>query len=597
MNPVLPKTIYHFILSGIMILCFTLNAQSQITFLEVLPEEGADFNEIGKDSPSIAFSDVDGDGDEDVLISGNFGITPQGPVPGFPKLYTNDDGTFTLVENTPFELIYASTLAFSDIDGDGDEDLLITGGNGNASDQTLAKLYSNDGGTFNLIEDTPFTGVIDGSIAFSDVDGDGDEDLFITGSNTTGGTVSANLYTNDGGSFNLIEDTPFVGVRYGDIAFADIDGDGDEDLLITGRNQSFSPVAELYSNDGGNFSLIEDTPFEAVSYSSAAFSDIDGDGDKDVLITGSNSMGQGSVGLYTNDGGNFTLVTGTPFSPGISGSVDFADVDGDGDEDVLITGRPSVFSGRTSLYSNEGGNFTLVPDDPFTDVSQSAAAFSDVDEDGDEDVLIVGRANVIIGYIAKLYRNTTDECIDPFPAVDESSLNTTFLGDSYLVEWDPVPGQIACQLQLLTADGEGIKRTTLFGDDVDSAVIPDFLLEPNTEYKWRVRCGCSVEPIIAGPFSSFQFFTTPGVPPMISSSPNPSEGQAFVNFTVVEEGYATLEVFDMSGRLVDVIFAGLAQPNADYRFEYDGSALPNGVYLYLLTTENEVVTEKFMIAR
>ncbi|MFT6998172.1 MAG: hypothetical protein ACJAQ4_001932, partial [Cryomorphaceae bacterium] len=35
----------------------------------------------------------------------------------------------------------------------------------------------------------------------------------------------------------------------------------------------------------------------------------------------------------------------------------------------------------------------------------------------------------------------------------------------------------------------------------------------------------------------------------------------------------------------------------EYRFEFDGSALPSGVYIYRLTTQNEVLIEKFMISR
>jgi hypothetical protein len=44
-------------------------------------------------------------------------------------------------------------------------------------------------------------------------------------------------------------DTPFDAVRYGSVAFADIDGDGDKDLLITGQNSSKEPIAKLYINN------------------------------------------------------------------------------------------------------------------------------------------------------------------------------------------------------------------------------------------------------------------------------------------------------------------------------------------------------------
>ena len=111
-----------------------------------------------------------------------------------------------------------------------------------------------------------------------------------------------------------------------------------------------------------------------------------------------------------------------------------------------------------------------------------------------------------------------------------------------------------------------------------------------------MRCGCSTNPLIANPYSSWQPFSTPGGA-IIVSQPNPTEGQSTVTFSVMEEGYTTLEVFDLSGRLVDAIFTGTAVPGADYRFEFDGSGLPNGVYTYRLTTGSEVVIDKFIIAK
>jgi len=188
------------------------------------------------------------------------------------------------------------------------------------------------------------------------------------------------------------------------------------------------------------------------------------------------------------------------------------------------------------------------------------------------------------------------DCADPFPAVDEESITTTFLGTSYLLEWDPVEGQIGCQLQLRFANGQEVDRAFAMGEDAGSKIIPGAFLEFDTDYEWRVRCGCSVDPLVVGPVSSWQPFTTPGSAEL-ASSPNPTDGQSFVTFTVEEEGNTTLEVYDMSGRLVDAIFNGVAQPNNEYRFEFDGSALPNGVYIYRLTTEFEVINDKFMIAK
>ncbi|MCH2214123.1 MAG: T9SS type A sorting domain-containing protein [Flavobacteriales bacterium] len=187
-------------------------------------------------------------------------------------------------------------------------------------------------------------------------------------------------------------------------------------------------------------------------------------------------------------------------------------------------------------------------------------------------------------------------CANPFPAVDEASLSTVFTGSAFITSWDPVPNQIGCQVQVRLASGTILGAQIIGGASVGSFNIPGGVLSPGTDYEWRVRCGCSQVPLVAGPFSSWQPFSTPGGS-AIASQPNPTEGLSTVTFNVDQEAYTTLEVFDVSGRTVDAIFTGNAQPNNEYRFDFDGSGLPNGVYTYRLTNGSEVVIDKFIIAK
>ncbi|WP_199223386.1 FG-GAP repeat domain-containing protein, partial [Brumimicrobium oceani] len=366
-------------------------------FTEVM---GTSFEEVGLGS--LVFSDVDNDGDEDIFMGGFLGSFMQSS-----RLYINDgSGFFTKVTGSPFDGVLRGSIAFSDVDNDGDEDVLITGYN--VPNRRISKLYINDGlGVFTELTGTAIEAVMRSSIAFSDVDNDGDEDLLITGENSSDQDISK-LYINDGlGFFSEVTGTPFMGVRNGSVAFSDIDNDGDEDVLITGRNSSNNPVAKLYTNNGsGVFTEVIAAPFEAVDYSSVAFSDVDNDGDEDVLITGMNSASQHTSKLYTNDGlGNFTEVLGTSFQGVVYGCVAFSDVDNDGDGDLLITGENGAGQYISKLYTNDGlGVFTEITGTPFEGVRDSFIAFSDVDNDGDEDVLITGK-NSSSQPISKLYTN------------------------------------------------------------------------------------------------------------------------------------------------------------------------------------------------
>jgi hypothetical protein len=55
-----------------------------------------------------------------------------------------------------------------------------------------------------------------------------------------------------------------------------------------------------------------------------------------------------------------------------------------------------------------------------------------------------------------------------------------------------------------------------------------------------------------------------------------------------------LELFDLKGKRIGLIYAGAAQAQTPMNFQFDTSALPQGVYIYKLTTESEVKTTKFL---
>ncbi|GHA45737.1 hypothetical protein GCM10007103_28560 [Salinimicrobium marinum] len=361
----------------------------------------------GVQNSSIAFADIDGDNDQDVLITGHDNSYNR-----IGKLYKNDGfGNYSIVTGTSFAEVENGSIAFADVDGDGDQDVLITGMDN--SNNRIANLYKNDGsGHYSEVMGTPFTGVQNSSMAFADVDGDGDQDVLITGavSNLTS-SVSSKLYKNDGlGNFSEVTGTPFEGVQDGSMAFADVDGDGDQDVLITGRSTPYSNViTKLYKNNGvGNYTEVTGAPFTGMYNGSVALADIDGDNDQDVLITGYNNTSYRPIAkLYKNDGaGNYSEVTGMPFTGVQNSSLGFADVDGDGFQDVMITGSNDSYNPITKLYKNDGtGNYTEVLGLPFKGVHYGSIAFADIDRDNDKDVLIIGTTEN--GSISTLYRNTS----------------------------------------------------------------------------------------------------------------------------------------------------------------------------------------------
>jgi hypothetical protein len=296
------------------------------------------------------------------------------------------------------------SVAYADIDLDGDNDLLITGnGPGTGVSSTL---YVNDGlGNFTAMSQPAIVNVFAGAAEFADVDNDGDMDLFMTG-NTSSPAATANLYLNDGmGNFTLASGTPFEASNSGDIDFGDIDGDGDIDLIMTGKNASDSVFSKLYLNNGaGSYSHVSGTSFTPVWKSSTEFIDVDNDGDLDLLICGADASDVSTTKLYENNGiGTFSLVTGVPFDNVQFGDIAFGDTDNDGDQDILLTGMNVSGQGVANFYVNNGTSFSLLPSTPFLGTFFHSSAFADFNNDGKLDLLHVGNSSS--GLIGHIYEN------------------------------------------------------------------------------------------------------------------------------------------------------------------------------------------------
>jgi len=229
-----------------------------------------------------------------------------------------------------------------------------------------------------------------GDMEFADIDNDGDNDLILTGK---GGPVLTTLYRNDGeGNFEEIEEDIVQDVFSSKIGLSDVENDGDLDMLISGATNGGTRTVSLYINDGsGSFSLAPNIPFEGF-VGDFEFADIDGDEDEDILLTGLTNTDENIIRLYENDGGgNFQEIPTTVFESIKFGAIEFFDCDNDDDLDVIISGRNNNDSNFTGLYTNDGsGNFSLVTNSGLSNMEGSDIAVGDSDNDGDLDVLLSG---------------------------------------------------------------------------------------------------------------------------------------------------------------------------------------------------------------
>ncbi|MBV6625805.1 MAG: VCBS repeat-containing protein [Rivularia sp. (in: Bacteria)] len=251
--------------------------------------------------------------------------------------------------------------------------------------------------------DNPFNGFTTtghSAPAFTDIDGDGDLDVFV-GQKTAASRTSVELIENQGnGKFVEVKSylNPFhaspIGGLYTKPTFVDIDGDGDEDAFV-GTRYGATRI-EYYQNDNGNFTRITgngnplNRPGFGQSYSAPTFADVDGDGDKDAFI----GSATGRVTYLQNNGGSFKKLEGTQnplnaIDVGTYSTPTFTDIDKDGDLDAFIGNK----AGLIQFFKNDGGTFTHVkgegnPFDGFDVGTYSAPTFADIDGDGDEEAVI-----------------------------------------------------------------------------------------------------------------------------------------------------------------------------------------------------------------
>ncbi len=246
--------------------------------------------------------------------------------------------------------------------------------------------------TFSIVgHDLP--AIRSGGVAWGDMDGDGDLDAALAGL-SEGEAVTA-VYRNDGRTSTGFVFThvalPGDPVTYARVSWGDADGDGDLDLLVMGSSRvsaPYAPVSVLYRNTGGAFEPIADAGLPAIHSGSVDWGDLDGDGDLDLLLTGEDGSGDPKTVRALNDGtGRFQLLEDGLV--GIAyGDAALADANGDGRLDILLSGVSDAgFVSR--LYMAGDNGFSVAPVN-LPSLAFSSVEWGDVDGDGDLDFVVSG---------------------------------------------------------------------------------------------------------------------------------------------------------------------------------------------------------------
>jgi hypothetical protein len=315
-----------------------------------------------------SFADLDGDGDLDAIVGEDNGtlnyIENTTPKPAAPD-FVQQTGADNPLDTIHVGRIY-SLPTFADLDGDGDLDAIVGEGDGNLN------YFENTGSAvapvfaaavvnpFGLTKMSNFSAPV-----FADLDGDGDLDAIV------GHALGTLKYFENTGSavapaFAALVTDPFGLSDVGDgstPSFVDLDGDGDLDTIVGEENGNLIYFENTGSATAPAFAAGVSNPFGLTNVAfeiAPSFADFDGDGDFDAIV----GKPDGTLSYFENTGSAtapaFTERTGAanPFNGidvGLYSKPSFADLDGDGDLDVIVGGN----FGNLSYFKNTGAGFVL----------------------------------------------------------------------------------------------------------------------------------------------------------------------------------------------------------------------------------------------
>jgi uncharacterized protein (DUF2141 family) len=364
-------------------------------------------------NPDPAFGDLDGDGDLDMIVG-----VKRGTLSYYENTGTTQAPVFTQRSDSAnlFSAINCDSKVcpwLADMDADGDLDLL-TGTYDASIAQGIIKYFENTGSATspNFTEkteaDNPFVNVKKDMYCnpmVIDLDGDGDLDLIFT---SEGKNIY--YYENSGNNTNPIFndqsenlDHPFVNIQYGDrttVALADLDQDGDYDLTVSDTDGKFIYYKNMGTSEVAKFIYMNTNPFkdfDVGEYATPVFADLNGD-DLPELVSGSRF---GTLYCFKNNS-RHSLTYTKPYNWWVSWFANndfgrypvpaFGDLDGDGDQDMVIGSCYGTFQYFLNTSQNGSTYFAEQKgeDNPFhgfdVDV-YSSPYLADVDGDGDLDLV------------------------------------------------------------------------------------------------------------------------------------------------------------------------------------------------------------------
>lgn len=275
----------------------------------------------------------------------------------------------------------ADTLSFHDVawmdtDNDGFADVAAFAVDASGNEVVLL-LKGSASGSLQYVRSID-TGIADAAHFIMDEDGDNMLDIVVSGQVGSVGETYAFLNRGDAG-FDRVH--LFSSGAHA-IAFADLDQDGSAELLLSGRNGGGAFLRILKRKPAGWTIAHDSIAFDATAITTFDFDD---DNDVDIFVSGTEAGGAPTTRAYLNQ--KQLHFTSLDFPAGISGKTTVSDLNGDGNLDILLAGTGPQ-GDRLLRFLNTGSGFSVT--DTLSALKDAGIFAADLNSDGLCDISIAG---------------------------------------------------------------------------------------------------------------------------------------------------------------------------------------------------------------
>jgi len=331
----------------------------------------------------------------------------------------------------------------------------------------------------------------------------------------------------------------------------------------------------------------------------------------------------GLPGLNQNEG--LALTDGVVVSTETVGSIDFPNPDGGAvGGGRTLTHELGHFFGLRHIWGDGGCNADdFCADTPFSDGSNSGCQIGSIscssvdmvenymdysndacmniftqDQKARVDAVLLNSPRRVELLSSNACSTEATACENPYPAVSDLSAST--VSNGVQLSWTPIEGSIGCRIRAGLASVGFQTTVTVFEADASEFFVPAGAIQSGVDYQWQVQCGCSVNPLIVGPWSNTAFFNfgSSNISQQVSESilsdelliyPNPANELLTVESGNIEE-YA---VFDVKGIAIERKRTLGTDQN---QLLIDVSTLEPGIYLLVISNkEGSVQRAAFVV--